>query len=286
MPANDTAPQLVHLAGLSLWPGQVALWWLGQAGFILRGPDVTVLVDPFLAEGYDRLVPPAFRPEQAIGVDVIACTHDHIDHLDTDSFPGLAAASPAARIVVPRPVVARVTGLGIAAGRVIGVQPGEPISLPGVTIQAIPAAHGVNVEDAYNFGEALSGGSIRYLGYVFDINGARVCHAGDTLAYPGLSDQMRRLAVEVALMPINGRDQRREGLNLVGNMDYRDAAHVAADAEVDLLIPIHYDMFPGNEGYPAHLVDFAQRAYPSLAVLIPTRDRLFVYSSVRPADQG
>lgn len=282
MSVTGVAPQLNHLAGLSLAPGQVALWWLGQAGFVLRGPKTTVLVDPFLAEGYDRLIPPAFKPEQAIGVDVIACTHDHIDHLDADSLPGLAAASPAARIVVPYPIVSRVTDLGISSDRVIGARPGGSIALPGVTIEAIPAAHGVNVEDAYNFGEALSGGAIRYLGYIFAINGARIYHAGDTLAYPGLSDEIRRHAVKVALMPINGRDQRREHLNLVGNMDHRDAAHVAADAGVELIIPIHYDMFPGNEGYPAHLVDFVQRAHPSLAVLILTREHPFVYSTTDP----
>lgn len=270
--------QLARISDIDLAPRQAALWWLGQAGFILRGPGMTALVDPFLSEGHDRLVPPAFRPEQAIDVDLIACTHDHIDHLDPVALPLLAAASPRAVIVVPRPVVRRVIELGIDSDRVIGVQPGEPLALPGVTIHPLAAAHGVDVADAYNFGEALSGGDIRYLGYLFALNGALIYHAGDTLAYPGLAAELRRLGVQVALLPINGRDQRREAVNLVGNMDHRDAAFVAAEALVDLLIPIHYDMFPGNEGYPAHLVDFAQREYPGLAVLLLARDRPFVYT--------
>lgn len=278
---SQTARPIAALQEISLQPGQVALWWLGQAGFLLRGADVTILVDAFLSPGHDRLVPPAFAPDTARGIDAVLATHDHLDHLDAESFPALAAASPRARFIVPEPVVQRVVDLGIPADRVTGAQPGRSIAIGALTVHSVPAMHGINVSDAYSFGFEQSGGLYRFLGYVLDFAGARVFHAGDTLAYPDMVDRLRDIGIDIALLPINGRDHFREAKNLVGNMDGRDAAHVAAGARADVLIPVHFDMFPGNEGFPAHLVDFALSVYPQLSILIPTRDRPFIYSQTR-----
>jgi L-ascorbate 6-phosphate lactonase len=106
-----------------------------------------------------------------------------------------------------------------------------------------------------------------------------VYHAGDTIVYEGMEDWLRRLAPDVALLPINGRDRFREDQNIVGNMDHREAAQLAARVGVGLLIPMHYDMFAGNPGFPAHLVDVVQRQHPDLAVMIPTRGGPFVLGS-------
>lgn len=267
------------LERIELAPGQAALWWLGQAGFAMRVGGTTLLLDPFLAHNPDRLSPPSFAPEQATGVSAILCTHEHIDHFDSDSLPGLAAASPDARVVVPTPLVRRATALGILPDRVIGAQPDEPFELDGVTIHPLPARHGVDVADAYNYGRELSDGLYRYLGYVVEANGLRVFHAGDTLADEELEDRLARLAPDVVLLPINGRDHYREERNLVGNMDHREAARFATVVGAGLLVPMHYDMFAGNLGYPAHLVDIVGRHYQGLSIAIPGRQRPLVCSS-------
>lgn len=271
----------VALRALDLAPGTVALWWLGQAGFALRVGGLVLLIDPFLAPMAERLAAPAFAPEDAVGVDVVACSHEHYDHLDLASLPTIARASPAARFVVPRPLVDAVAAAGVPRDRLIGAQPDERISLDGVTLHPLPARHGVGMEDAYSFGRELSGGLYRYLGYVVDDGVARVYHAGDTIAYDGLIERLRALRVDVALLPINGRDHYREAAGVVGNMDHREAARLAAEAGVDLLVPMHYDTFPNNLGYPAHLVEVVRRDHPSLAVLIPTRDRPVLYVKAR-----
>jgi len=257
----------------------VALWWLGQAGFALRAGGTTMLIDPFLSSGHNRLVPRPFAPEQASGVDAILCTHEHIDHLDGDSLPALAAASPDARVVVPEPIVSQVTDLGIAPERIIGAQPERPVELGGVTVHPLPACHGVDVADAYGFGRELSQGRYRFLGYVVEADGMRVYHAGDTVVYEGIQDWLLRYPPDVALLPINGRDHYRESQNIVGTMDHREAAQLAAGLDVGLLVPMHYDMFAINLGFPAHLVDVIQRHYPDLAVMLPDRGRPFVCSA-------
>jgi L-ascorbate metabolism protein UlaG (beta-lactamase superfamily) len=262
--------------------GQVALWWLGQSGFGLRGSAATLLVDPFLADYPGRLVPPPFRPDQAGGLDAITITHDHLDHLDEESLPGLAEASPEARFVVPEPLVERVAELGIPSERVAGVQPDQPLELNGLTIHPIPASHGDDLKQGYGFGLERSDGLYRYLGYVFDLGGVRVYHAGDTIPYEGMEERLRDLRVDVALLPINGRDTERETQGIVGNLDEGEAANLAAAIGADLLVPMHYDMFAWNPGSPERLVELARKDHPELQVLVPSHARRFVYTNPAP----
>jgi L-ascorbate metabolism protein UlaG (beta-lactamase superfamily) len=269
------------LRALDLAPGTIALWWLGQAGFAVRVGGLVLLLDPFLSPMAERVSAPAFDPEDAVGVDVVACSHEHYDHLDLASLPTIARASPAARFVVPRPLVDAVAAAGVPRDRLVGAQPDERIRLDGVTIDPIPARHGVGMADAYTFGRELSGGLYRYLGYVLDDGVARVYHAGDTVVYEGQAERLRTRGVDVALLPINGRDHFREAAGIVGNMDHREAARLADDAGVDVLVPMHYDTFPQNLGFPAHLIDVVRREHPAVAVLVPSRDRPVLYAKAR-----
>jgi L-ascorbate 6-phosphate lactonase len=258
--------------------GQVGILWLGQSGFVLRFPTARVLIDAFLSPHRDRLVASPFSPREAKGFDVIACTHEHIDHLDLESLPALADSSPDARIVVPEPCVEMVVSDGIAAARVDGLQPGAPIEVSGITVHAIPACHGVHAADAYNFGGELSGGKIRYLGYVIQGGAVSVYHAGDTLLYDDLPRQLRQLAVDVALLPINGRDSAREAKDIVGNMSEAEAADLAVAARVKLAVPMHYDMFAANLGRPEKFVEAVRFRQGSPTVVIPARGEEFVYT--------
>lgn len=266
------------LRGLDLAPGTIALWWLGQAGFAVRAGGLVLLLDPFLTPMAERVSAPAFDPEEAVDVDVVICSHEHYDHLDLASLPTIARVSPGARFVVPRPLVDAVAAAGVPRARLIGAQPDERIRVDGVTLHPVPARHGVGMADAYTFGRELSNGLYRYLGYVLDDGVARIYHAGDTIVYDGQAERLRALGADVALLPINGRDHFREAAGVVGNMDHREAARLAAEAGVDVLVPMHYDTFPQNLGFPAHLVDVVRRDHPSLTILIPSRDRPVLYA--------
>ena len=262
--------------------GEAGIWWLGQASVALRGPRANVLVDPFLSPNPDRLVPPPFAPREVGGLDAVLCTHEHWDHFDAEALPELAEASPEAVFVVPEPIVDAVVELGIDTGRVLGAQPERSIELDGVAIHPVPACHGVEAGDAYTFGRELSNGLVRYLGYVVELGGVRVYHAGDTIPFDGLEEQLRELAIDVALLPINGRDAEREAQGIVGNMDAREAAYVAEAAGADAVIPIHYDMFEANLGDPVALLDVVLHDRLDIAVLVPSRTRPFVYSRGAP----
>ena len=274
---------LSRVAELGLSERQAALWWHGQSSFLLRGAGATVLVDPFLSAHPDRVVPPPFAPEEATGIDLVLITHDHLDHLDDEALPGIAAASPAARFVLPEPVAGRLTDLGVAEERVLPAQPGRPLEVSGVRIDPVPACHGVDPADAYTFGRELSGGLVRYLGYVLDVGGVRLYHAGDTVHYDGIEETVRALAPEVALLPINGRSPEREAVGIVGNLDEREAVDLAAAVGVATLVPMHFDMFAGNPGDPGLVVDLVRREHPDFAVLLLSRERPFVYTAASRA---
>jgi L-ascorbate metabolism protein UlaG (beta-lactamase superfamily) len=274
---------LDRIKQLSTGSGRVALCWLGQAGFIVRGSRATALIDPFLAPYEGRLYESGLPPAAAAGVDIVLCTHEHVDHFDADSAPAIAKASPGAAFVVPAPIVDMVTEAGVPYERVVGAQPGEPVEVAGVVVGALPAMHGVTMEDAYGFGETLSDGLVRFLGYVLDLDGVRLYHAGDTIHYEGMESRLRELSVDVAMLPINGRDPEREGRGIVGNLSEREAAWLAHEIRAGLLIPMHHDLFARNRGYPAHVVESVERDHPGTAVLVPVRDMPFVHAPARPS---
>jgi L-ascorbate 6-phosphate lactonase len=254
------------------------LWWLGQSGFRLRNPDggPTVFVDPFLTPRNDRTWQAPIAPQGlAEEADLVLASHEHTDHLDKPSLKQAAAAHPSRfKLVVPSPLAGQLTSeLSLPAERVIGAQPGTPVdAIPGVTVHPVPARHGVNVSDAYTFGEELSGGQVRYLGYVIDLGGARAYHAGDCLPYDDQAARLKSLSPHVALLPINGRDFYRETeRNLVGNMDPREAARLASDIGARVLIPMHWELFPQNRGFPRDLVAYAETHFPELSVLVMGR---------------
>ena len=254
------------------------LEWLGQSGFLIGIGGANVLVDAFLAPHPDRRFASNLPDSASPALDVIACTHEHLDHLDKDCLPVLCASSPAAQVVVPEPIVDMVVALGIPRERVIGMQPDRPAKVDRITIHALPAMHGVHPHDAYSFGREMSGGLDRFLGFVFECGGVSVYHAGDTIPYDGLGRRLRELHVDIALLPINGRDAAREALDIVGNMDADEAAALAIEAGVDVAIPMHYDMFAANPGDPARMVAAVQRFGGGVNVVVPARGHPFVYT--------
>jgi L-ascorbate 6-phosphate lactonase len=240
----------------------VELVWFGQSSFELRLAGRRVLVDPFLSPHPDRLIPPPFAAEDAGEVDVVLVTHDHLDHLDDDALPKLHAAAT----VVPDELVARVEALGVE--HVVGVGATGRIEVEGLVVHGVPACHGDTPEDAYRLGP--------FLGYVIEADGVRVYHAGDTIPFDGLVERLREIGVDLALLPINGRDAEREAAGLVGNLNEQEAAELAAACGADAVVPMHWDMFAANPGDRGAFIEAARTN-----VISPQRLTRFVYSAPR-----
>jgi L-ascorbate metabolism protein UlaG (beta-lactamase superfamily) len=161
------------------------------------------------------------------------------------------------------------------------MQPGGIEEIAGLTVRAVPACHGVTMDDAYGFGEELSDGMVRFLGFVVDVVGVRLYHAGDTIHYAGMEATLAEHDVDAALVPINGRDAEREARGIVGNLNHREAAWLASEMGAGLLVPMHHDMFAGNLGSTGALVDLAAVEFPDVPIMVPARDRPFVVTGHR-----
>ncbi len=239
---------------------EAAFWWLGQHSFIVKLGETVLLIDPFLMERDDRNVPPLFAPADAAPVvDLVVCTHDHIDHIDPEAIPGLAAETSAA-FVAPTAHEDRMRSLGVSSERLHLVDDGETLNLGGLSIHAIKAAH--------EFFNQTEEGYYSFLGYVIEGAGRVVYHAGDTLWWDGLQTRLRRWHVDVAFVPINGRDAKRYAKEVYGNMTYQEAADLIGGLAVGLAVPAHFDMFDGNAENPQLFVDFVRVKYPDQAVWV------------------
>jgi L-ascorbate 6-phosphate lactonase len=249
----------------------VLLTWIGQAGFLLRTPTARLAIDPFLSDYPGRRFPSPVAVADLVGTDLVLSTHQHDDHLDAPALRALLEWDDRTRVVVPAPVVPVAVHAGLPAARLVGARPGEPIAVGDVTVHPVPALHGVHVADAYAHGLPTDGDAVRYLGYVIDTPAGRAHHSGDTLRWPGDAELLRRHRVDVALLPINGRDADREARDVVGNLDAREALELARDAAIPLIVPMHYDLMEGNLGDVHECVRLAPRVHPSGRVAVLAR---------------
>jgi L-ascorbate metabolism protein UlaG (beta-lactamase superfamily) len=228
--------------------------WLGQAGLRLETHRGCVVVDPWISHHDDRLVPPPPLELAVDGVDWLLVTHEHLDHLDLPLLPILLERSPEVRIVLPASLAEIVDDV-VPMSRLLPVQPHDTLELDGLQLTVVPAIHGLSAEDAYGDGSAL-GGRPRFVGYVLG-DRRRVYHAGDTIVTSDVRLALEPLGIEVAFLPINGRDAEREARGIVGNMDAAEAVELAVAIGARRLVPIHWDGFAGNTVPPESAVDAA-----------------------------
>jgi len=253
----------------------IGLTWLGQAGFRLAGARETVLLDPFLSARADRRHPPAVTVEDLLDTTVVLCTHEHDDHLDLGFLRALAAAGARPQIVVPEPVMQIAVAGGLDQALLVPAVPGAPVAVDGLTVEAVPAAHGHGGDEPVEYGFRYRGDaedSYRFLGYLVELDGLRVFHTGDTLLYPGYADEIRRLAPDVLLVAINGRDHMREQAGCVGNLNEEEAAWLCRQVQPSFAIPMHHDGFANNPGDPGRFVG-ALGDSSDTTVIVPARGR-------------
>lgn len=267
--AKIGAELIADIQGRWIPDGALGIWWLGQSSFVVKGSGTIVYIDPYLEPNPRHAVPPPLVPGQITHADVVLCSHDHPDHIDPVALAGIANASPRARIVVPAIAREKVARLGIDQDRVVAARVDRVTNLGALSLTAIPAAH-----EELDYSERWG---YPYLGYLLELNGVVLYHAGDTTVYEGLLERLSSRPVDIALLPINGHDWKRLHGGTIGNMSYREAADLAVDAGMGMVIPMHYGMFPRNSEPPGHFVDYIHQFYPEQRIHVMARYEGFVY---------
>jgi len=174
--------------------------FLKHAAFKIKGSKI-VYFDPYE-------IPPDSGLEKA---DFILVSHEHFDHLDVKSIQELS--KPETVVVIP-------SGCVVEGYKTCEVELGEESELNGITVRAVPA---YNLEKPFHQkGEGV--------GWILEMDGVRIYHAGDTDYIP----EMKEMEVDVALIPVGG----------TYTMDIEDAKKAIDELKAEVIIPMHYGTLP------------------------------------------
>ena len=230
-------------------PGRLNIWWIGQEGYVFKSSTQIVYIDPYLSTYAERITkgkpnehvrinPAPMKPEDVTHADIVFCTHDHADHIDPESIPIIAAQSPGACFVVPEFARETMRSFGIDDHRIHTMKGDDELRLNDIHVYAVPAKHEQFDRDPQK--------GYPYLSYVIKIEGMTVLHAGDSIAYDGQVERLKKHKIDLAFVPINGRDDFRHKLDFEGNFTCEEAIQFALDINAGWTIPMHYDMFTIN----------------------------------------
>jgi L-ascorbate metabolism protein UlaG (beta-lactamase superfamily) len=242
-------------------PDRLHVWWLGQSGFLIQCQGQHLLMDPYLSDsltrkyaGTDkphvRMTERVVAPERLGFVDVVTSSHNHTDHLDAETLIPLWQANPDLKVIVPRANLRfAAERLQVSGDRLTPIRvDDEPTQIGAFRFHAIPSAHETLERDEH--------GDDRYIGLILQAGRWTIYHSGDCIPYEGLVDRLSRWAIDLALLPINGRDPAR---GVAGNFTAHEAAQLGRQIHAGLVVPCHYEMFEFNTVSPEEFERAAQR---------------------------
>ena len=244
------------------------LWWLGQSGYLIQWQSQYLLLDPYLSDSlthkyartekpHERMSELVIDPARLNFIDVVTSSHNHTDHLDGETLIPLFRVNSDIKLVIPkanREFVAE--RAQVDPDWPIGLDAGESTKVADFTIHAVPAAHETVERD--------EAGRCKFLGYVVQFGPYTVYHSGDTMWHDGIVEALAPFEIDVALLPINGRDPQRK---VAGNLNAEEAIHLAQETNTKVVIPCHYDMFTFNTADPADFVQVAKKQGQAYQVL-------------------
>lgn len=256
--------------------GELALWFIGQCGYICKYGGEIVLIDPVLNDiiGEDgksvRHYPAPFAAD-VLHADYVFCTHGHIDHMAEETLRGLSSRNPNLKIILPAGCRRLADSYGLSPAQLLPVNEGVNKKLTeDISFFAFSAAHPAHVLD--ESGEDMA------LGYCISFGDIRLVHLGDTYLTGRLLASLQKLAPpHIFLPPINGDDYFRLARNCIGNLEAEEAAKLAAVLGADLSMPTHFDMILENTVDPLRFAAELRRISPTAKWHIPALGERIVY---------
>ena len=175
--------------------------WLGHDGFRIDA-EKTVYFDPYQIEGGPV-------------ADLILISHEHFDHCSPEDVAKIQG--PETVIVTEKDSAKKLTG------DIKILKPGEILDLGDVKIEAVPS---------YNTDKDFHPRKNGWLGFIVELEGVKVYHAGDADFIP----EMKDFDVDIALLPVSG--------TYVMTADQAVKAALAINPK--LAIPMHYGAIVGD----------------------------------------
>lgn len=205
------------------------LTYLGHSAFFIEKDWDGILIDPFLTGN-----PFCNFDYKTKRISHIFVTHAHLDHLG-DSIA--IAKHTGAKIVAPVELANYCAGKGV---KTIDINIGANLKFSWGNVNVVNACHSSSNPELPYGGLAV--------GYIFDIEGTTIYHAGDT----GLMSDFRLIG-EIynpyyAILPIGGHY----------TMGIEEAAVAAKMLYSPEIIPMHYNTFPAIKTDVQKFVDLIE----------------------------
>jgi L-ascorbate metabolism protein UlaG (beta-lactamase superfamily) len=223
----------------------IALWWVGNAGWLVKAGDLLVGIDLDLESEERVQVPPVSSEELAGEIDLAFATHHHSDHFNAPTLAKIAA-KPRCTFVLPQTCLAEAAAAGVPKDRVVVPQPLHPFEIKGVSVRPLHAIHGNQMFTVLtrepDFVESIA----HNCGYVLRLGGRTFFWPGDSV----LTEE------HLALRDVNVLFVSPT----VHNMYLDRSAILINTLQPDLVIPQHFGTYRQDDenmfwtkGYPDEL---------------------------------
>jgi L-ascorbate 6-phosphate lactonase len=247
---------------------------LGQTGYRIHYDKTTIYIDPYLSNSVQekedinmsRLIPIPISPTEITDADYVLITHEHRDHCDEDTLRPISLASPQSIFIATPPVSEKLSSWGIADSRII-IAKKKTIRLnDAISVDIVPSAHPEVI--------SCEGGGWKEIGFIINIDGKKIYHAGDTsLTHEVLEYLKKEKKIEIGIIPVNEHNFMKAEMGITGNMTIREAFYLAEFLEVDYLIPSHWDMFQMNEVFFEEIMLVYHKVNYDFEIISPSYER-------------
>jgi L-ascorbate metabolism protein UlaG (beta-lactamase superfamily) len=218
--------------------GELGVTFIGHASFFVQIGGKNVVIDPNFARWLfvlKRLRRAGLRVSDLPAIDLVLVSHAHFDHLHRPSLRRIVQHSLKKRgkapvIIIPTHVADLVSDLGFS--EIIELDWWKSSRHGTLQVTHVPSRH---------WGARILKDSHRgYGGFVLKAGKHSVYHAGDTAYFSGFTEIGRRLAPELALLPI-GAYNPPQFRNV--HADPSDATKAFLDLKSRWMVPMHYGTF-------------------------------------------
>jgi len=177
------------------------IYWLGHDGFRIETAKI-IYIDPYQISG-------------GPAADIILISHEHFDHCSPEDVEKIQKQETV--------IVTEKDSSKKLKGDIRVVKPGDRVEIGDIKIEAVPA---------YNTDKDFHPKKNQWLGFILEVEGIRIYHAGDTDHIP----EMKNFNVDIALLPVSG--------TYVMTAD--QAVEAALDINPKIAIPMHYGAIVGD----------------------------------------
>jgi len=237
---NSKASVAQRIANARVKPGEVAVFFIAQAGFVFKtASGKRLILDPYLSDcvereaGFRRMIP-NLLPAEDVEADVFVATHNHLDHLDPDIMPVLAGKN-GMHFAGAVDCAEGFQNAGLTEDRITLLRPGDAGRFGEIEIRAVYCDHGKLAPDA--------------IGLLITVNGITIYNTGDTsFAVEQIRESLGDVQVDIMIAPINGA---------YGNLTESEACRLAQELKPRVLIGSHFGMFVEQGGNPRLFLNYA-----------------------------